>query len=116
MILSIVGTRDYTNYDNFKNIVNKYIEEVGIPQEIVSGGAKGVDTLAEIYAHEHNIPIKIFKPDWSKFGRAAGILRNTDIINYSTHVLALPNEKSVGTIDSINKAKLQNKFLKVVNI
>jgi hypothetical protein len=114
--LAIVGGRDYTNYNNFKKIVDTYIEEIGIPTEIISGGAKGIDTMAAVWANENNIPIIEFKPDWATYGKKAGILRNTDIINESTHVLALPTKKSIGTHDSIRKAKDLNKILKVIDV
>lgn len=114
--LAIVGGRDYADYTNFKIIVDEYIKEIGTPSKIISGGAMGVDTMAEKYANENNIPITVLKPDWNKLGKKAGILRNTDIIEASTHVLALPTQKSVGTHDSINKAKKLNKELKVVSV
>ncbi len=114
--LAIVGGRDYTDYEHFKTIVDDYVEEIGMPNEIISGGAIGVDTMASLWANEHNITITELKPDWNKFGKRAGILRNTDIISASTHVLALPTKKSIGTHDSINKAKNLNKILKIVNV
>jgi len=115
--LAIVGGRDYTDYENFKKIVKEYCDEIGqLPNFIVSGGAKGVDTMAEQFAKENNIQTIIFKPDWKTLGRKAGIMRNTDIIEASTHVLALPTSKSIGTYDSINKAKQMDKILKVIKV
>ena len=116
MKLAIVGGRDYKDYDKFKRVVDNFIEEYGTPSEIVSGGASGVDTMAVLYARENGIILTEFKPDWTKYGKKAGILRNTDIVEGSTHVLALPTEKSVGTYDSINKAKKLDKILKVVHV
>lgn len=114
--LAIVGGRDYDDYAKFCQIVDDHIKDIGQPNHIVSGGAKGIDTFAETYAKEHNIPIIIFKPDWNLHGKAAGIIRNTDIISESTHVLALPTKSSKGTYDSIKKAKNMNKILKVVDV
>ncbi len=57
------GGRDYNNYPLFKVIVDDYIKEIGSPNFIVSGGAKGVDTLAENYALENKIAMKIYKPE-----------------------------------------------------
>lgn len=117
MKLAIVGGRDYTDYTNFKQIVDDYCKELNQkPEFIISGGAKGVDSMVETYARENSIQTIIFKPDWNIHGRKAGILRNTDIIEAATHVLALPTSKSIGTHDSINKAKKLNKILKVVNV
>src|SRR3989304_258994 len=100
MNLAIVGYRFFSDYDKFKEIVDQYVIENGWPNTIVSGGAAGVDTMAEKYAQENNIPTNIYKPDWKTLGKKAGIIRNTDIANNSTHILALPSKKSIGTIDT----------------
>lgn len=115
--LAIVGGRDYTHYENFKKIVNQYISEIGTPVEIISGAAKGVDTLAAMYAKEHNIPMKEFPPEVDKYDFATACkLRNTQIIERATHVLALPSIRSTGTYDSIRKANRMSKELKVVTV
>lgn len=115
MNLGIVGGRDYTNYQNFKKIVDDYIKNNGKISKIISGGAKGVDSMAEIYAKDNNIPIEIYKPNW-KLGKSAGIQRNTDIVNNCTHLLALPTEKSVGTYDSIRKANIKKISITIVKV
>lgn len=115
IVLAIVGSRTCTD----KFIVNETIDEFvlrhGIPKLVVSGGAKGADTLGEEWAKKHKIPIKIFKPIWKdktgKFDRSAGIRRNTDIVNACTHMVAFPSEKGKGTQDSIQKATGQGKVL-----
>ena len=50
--------------------------------EIVSGGARGADSLAEKYSKINNIPIKIFKADWNYYGKKAGFIRNKKMHNY----------------------------------
>lgn len=115
MILAIVGARDFNDYAKFKRIVLTACD-MGMPVEITSGGATGVDSMARSFAQEHNIPIKEFLPDWTGSGKNAGLLRNTDIINYATHVIALPSVNSRGTYDSINKARSMGKPLVVVNV
>ena len=116
MYLAIVGGRDFNDYDSFKKIVEEYFETIGIPIHIISGGAKGVDTMAETYALEKKIPTVIFHPEWHIYGKKAGILRNTDIINASTHVLALPTANSKGTYDSISKARKLGKHLTIHHV
>lgn len=107
MNLAIVGSRDYTNYHEFSKITSNFIKKYGKPDIIISGGAKGADSLAKEYAKQHNIPIKEFLPDWSK-GLSAGPIRNSLIINNSTHVIAFPSRKGKGTQDSIKKTKNNN--------
>jgi len=74
--------------------------------EIVSGGAKGVDSSAREYAKAHGIKIVEFLPNYKQFGRGAPLKRNMEIINYSDHVLAFWDGISRGTkyvIDNCNK-------------
>lgn len=103
--LAVIGWRGFTDYTLAKKSINEWISINGQPAEIISGGARGADSLAERYASEYHIPVQVFKPDWATQGRAAGILRNTDIIAASTHVLAFVSKHSVGTFDSIRKAE-----------
>jgi len=65
--------------------------------EIVSGGAKGVDTCAREYALANDIPLTEFKPEYSRYGRGAPLKRNITIIEYADVVLAFWNGKSRGT-------------------
>jgi len=81
--------------------------------EIVSGGAKGADTLAEQFAKENNLPVKIFKPDWAKYGRGAGPVRNKQIVEYADKVIAFWDGESKGTKSSIDLAEKSGKLLTV---
>jgi hypothetical protein len=96
--------------------VSEYISDIGQPDIIVSGGASGVDTMAEKYALDNEYDLLVFKPDWNKYGKTAGPLRNTQIVEYATHVIAFVSEKSVGTYDTINKAKNNQKMCKIIDI
>ncbi|AYV78901.1 MAG: protein of unknown function DUF2493 [Edafosvirus sp.] len=103
--VGIVGYRDYHNYNEFCKIIKEWILKNGNIDMIISGGCKGTDTLAEKYAKENNIPIKLFLPDWDKYGDSAGPIRNKEIVNSSTHLIALPSKKSKGTYTTIQMAK-----------
>lgn len=74
--------------------------------EIVSGGAKGVDTSAREYAKNNGIKLTEFLPEYTKYGRSAPLKRNITIIEYSDIVLAFWDGKSRGTkfvIDNCRK-------------
>ena len=63
-----------------------------IPKEIsmlVSGGAKGIDTLAEKYADKNNIPKLIIKPEYEKYGKSATLRRNKTIVENADIVIAI---------------------------
>ena len=65
--------------------------------EIVSGGARGVDTLGEHWAYEHARPVTKFVPDWDKFGKGAGFRRNDQMAEYADALIAVWDGKSKGT-------------------
>lgn len=72
----------------------------GLPDEIVSGGARGADKLGERYANENSIAIKQFVPEWERNGRLnkrAGIERNIDMGNYADTLVAFWDGRSKGT-------------------
>lgn len=107
MSIAIVGSRDFKNFDFLeKTILDNYkIENI---TEIISGGAKGADTLAEQFAIKYSIPMSIFTPDWDLYGKSAGYKRNILIIDMSDEVIAFWDGISKGTklsIDLANKAK-----------
>ena len=109
MKVAVIGSRDFNDYEEVKQTLST----INITL-LVSGGAKGADTLGERYAKEHNIETKIFLPDWEKHGKKAGFLRNTDIINESDLVIAFWDGQSKGTKDSIEKAFKSEKKLLII--
>ena len=110
MKLAVVGSRTLTKYKLLLNELNQYD---GIT-EIVSGGAQGADKLAERYAKEKNIPIKIFKADWGRYGKRAGYVRNKEIWDYADQGIAFWDGHSRGTAHSFELARFLGKKLKTV--
>jgi len=103
MRVAVIGSRNL-----YVNDLEKYIPEN--TTEIVSGGAKGVDTSARYYALKNNIPLKEFLPEYDKYGRSAPLKRNLLIIDYADIVLAFWDGKSRGTkyvIDNCNKRNVK---------
>lgn len=115
--IAMVGSRNFTNFNLFEQKVDEAFDNWGLKKNnvnrIVSGGARGTDTLAEKYAKKYNIELKTYLPDWKRNGKAAGIIRNADIINNSDYVIAFPSHHGRGTQDSIRKAKKSNPPKKV---
>lgn len=109
MKLAIVGSRSINNID-----IGTYIQEV--PTEIISGGAKGVDTLASEYAIRNNIKLTEILPDYKRYGRGAPIIRNSQIVECCDKLIAFWDGKSRGTLSSINLAKKLGKELQVIII
>lgn len=114
--LAIVGSRYFSDYDVVAKHVKEYIDSIGAPSMIISGGATGVDSLAVQYADKYEIPKLVFKPQWGKYGKAAGPIRNKLIVNECTHLIAFMAEDSVGTKDTVEYAKSVNRPMTIVNI
>jgi hypothetical protein len=113
MRLAIVGSRKFNNYFLLKEELRKYKEEIKL---IVSGGAKGADTLGEKWANENNIPTLIFLADWNRNGKQAGFIRNEDIIKNCDNVVAFWDGVSKGTAHSLFLAKKYGKPIKIIYI
>ena len=110
MKVAVIGSRTFNDYDKLNETLKKY--EISL---VVSGGAKGADSLGEQYAKENKIPTMIFLPDWKRHGRAAGMIRNTDIIEAAEMVIAFWDGTSKGTKDSILKADKLGKKVVIIN-
>jgi hypothetical protein len=113
MNLAIVGTRNFNNYDLLKSIIlqNYNLNDINY---IVSGGARGADSLAEKFALDFGIETKIFLPDWDKYGKSAGYIRNCLIIENADIIVAFWDGQSKGTKHSIDLAAKGKKELKIV--
>jgi hypothetical protein len=97
----VAGSRGITNYDFVRGI----IRDSGINvNTIISGGARGVDSLAIRYAQDNNIPYELFKPDWEKYGKRAGILRNCEMGDVADALIAIWDGGSRGTKHMIEYA------------
>lgn len=102
MRVVIAGSRTITNKETvFKAIAQSDFDIT----EVVSGGALGVDQLGEQYAVEHDIPINRFLPEWRRYGKSAGMLRNTAMIAYADAAIIIWNGSSRGSADTISKAR-----------
>lgn len=99
MKVAVIGSRNL-EVDNLEKYLPKETTE------IVSGGAKGVDTSAKKYALLKNIKLTEFLPEYNKYGKAAPLIRNSQIIEYADLVLAFWDGASHGTkfvIDNCEK-------------
>lgn len=101
----IAGSRSVDSLDLVAAAVESSTLDVS---EVVSGTAKGVDQLGETWATQNSIPIRRFKPDWKRFGRAAGLRRNEEMAAYADALIAVWDGKSRGTKHMIAAAEKQN--------
>lgn len=106
MKVAVIGSRNLKVDD-----LGKYLPE-GVT-EIVSGGARGVDTCAREYALANGIKLTEFLPEYDKYGRGAPLRRNITIIEYADLVLAFWDGSSRGTKYVIDNCKKRGLPVKV---
>ena len=120
MKVIIAGLRNFNDYDLFKSELEKMIHNNAIEiSEIVSGGASGVDTMAEKYANENGIVLKVFNANWKKYGRSAGPVRNKEMAEYVGEkgaLIAFWDYKSKGTGSMIKIAEKMNFYVYICNV
>lgn len=110
--LIIAGTRTFNDVELARKEFKKFMKYM--PDEIVSGGATGADSIGEQIAREKKIFCKRFLPDWDKHGRAAGPIRNKEMAEYATHCLLFWDGASRGTLSMANEARKAGVILKIV--
>ena len=114
--IGIVGTRRRDEQIDLALVIKHFFEIYQEGDEIVSGGCpKGADRFAEIIAKRFGIPIKIYYPNWDKFGRAAGLMRNGKIAVEADLIIAMVAlDRTGGTEDTIRKAKKLDKKVIII--
>ena len=114
MVLAVSGSRTFDDWDEFSKIMRRWIKRYNggkFPAELVTGGAKGADSLAMRWANENKIKLTVIRPDWNTYGKAAGILRNGDIVEACTHLVAFHKGICKGTRDAVEKAHRKGKLV-----
>ncbi|UUV45994.1 DUF2493 family protein [Bacillus phage vB_BanS-Thrax1] len=116
MKVVIAGGRDFNHYILLKAKLLHYFRNYNLGDiEIVSGGARGADSLGERFAKEHGCKIVRFLPDWELFGKSAGYIRNAEMAKYADACVCFWDGKSKGTKHMINLAEKEGLKLRVVN-
>lgn len=112
--VAVVGSRSRID----KEYIHRKLNELHAKKPIdliVSGGARGVDMIAEDWAFIKGITTKIFLPEWNVHGKKAGFIRNKDIVNNADVVYAFWDGESKGTASSIQLA-LEKRLEVIVDI
>jgi len=112
MKVAIVGSRDYPHLNEVETYVRHKLAPVAAT--LVSGGARGVDSVAEREARKLGLQCFIFRADWELHGKSAGYIRNHDIVANCDRLVAFWDGESKGTKHSIDLALEMKKTLEVI--
>ena len=108
----VCGSRSIKDKKWIFRCIEAYLKKENISDfSLIEGGANGVDQIAREWAMVRNIPVIEAKPEWNKYGIAAGIIRNHKMIEQADYVLILWDGASRGTKSDIDFAiKLGKKY------
>ena len=106
MKVAVIGSRGLI----VRDLENYLPEET---TEIVSGGARGVDTSARFYAYRRGLKLTEFLPDYDQYGKIAPLMRNLEIIDYADEVFAFWDGVSRGTKYVIENCRRKKKKVHV---
>ena len=112
----IAGGRDFMDYNLLKEKVNKILQEKKVTHKIViiSGCARGADTLGLRYASENAFDVEEYPADWDKYGKKAGYMRNVEMAKNADALIAFWDGKSKGTKHMIDIATERNLPIRVI--
>lgn len=120
----IAGSRDFNDYELLKKEVINIVKYDNRPKylvKVISGGARGADTLGERFAKEFGLEVKRFIPDWNSLGKRAGYVRNAEMAKYAVEdgnygmLIAFLNGESRGTKHMIDLARKYGLHVHVIN-
>lgn len=119
MKVVIAGSRNFDTLNAVELVKYATIASKFTITEVVSGHADGIDKAGEEWATSHTFggtPVKIFKADWKKHGKAAGPIRNEEMAKYADAAIIIWDGESKGTLNTIQHFQKMKKpyYLMVV--
>lgn len=97
----VAGGRDFASFTRLCMILDGHFREAGVI-EIVSGGARGVGSMAEKWARTRGVYCEVHPADWRKYGKRAGMVRNAEMAEIADDLVAIWDKKSRGTAAMID--------------
>lgn len=100
----ICGGRDFDDKEFVFLLLDKLNQQYNFSL-IITGGARGADFWAHMWASHNKKEVKIYEADWDKHGKSAGMIRNREMLRYAHPevVIAFPGER--GTADMVKISK-----------
>lgn len=106
--LLIAGSRSITDLNLVQSGILKYLKSINLELKdfdgIISGNARGVDTLAIRFANNTGVQCIIMPAQWDRFGKQAGYIRNKNMVALATHAIFFRQHGSPGTSNAIDLA------------
>jgi hypothetical protein len=113
MKLIIAGSRTFTNYQRLCQTLA--LERHRITQ-VITGGAKGADQLGYCWAWKHQVKHQLFRADWERFGKSAGVRRNYQMAQAGDVLIAFWDGQSPGTAHMVQCMRQLGKLVVIIRM
>lgn len=112
----ICGGRKFLDEAMFDEVMRRLVDMWGCPSKVVHGNAPGADSLADRWAKRMNVEIAACPADWDTHGKAAGPIRNEDMLmkHKPKRVIAFPGRN--GTADMVQRARNRRGEIEIIEI
>ena len=112
----VAGGREFNDYGLLCQICDRMLSQKHQTHDIViiSGTARGADTLGERYAQERGYAVEQYPADWQREGKAAGFIRNAQMASVADALIAFWDGQSRGTAHMIELARKHKLQVRVV--
>lgn len=115
MKIIIAGTRTFTDKHFLFTEMNKLVTKLNLQYfSVVSGTQDGADKLGEKWAEERNLVCERFPPDWDKYKKAAGPIRNAEMADVADICVVFWDGKSKGSRNMIETALSKGLLVKII--
>ena len=94
--VAVAGSRGFNGYGLAKRTLLNVLYHYRT-FDIISGHVVGAGRLGERFAEEYSVDYKVFMPEWDKYGKSAGIIRNEEMANLADILIAFWDGESAGT-------------------
>ena len=113
----IAGSRSFNDYELLREQCLSILQEKMRTHRviIVSGHARGADSLGERFANEFRLPFELHPAKWRLLGKAAGMVRNAEMAKCSDALIAFWDGESRGTRHMISFARKRGLEVSVIN-
>ena len=112
----VCGGRNFADQAMFDDVMGRLMDMWGCPSKIIHGAARGADSMADAWGKQLAVDVIACPADWEKHGKAAGPIRNEDMLmkHKPKRVIAFPGCK--GTADMVQRAKNRRGAIDVVEV
>lgn len=112
MNIGVVGSREFPLGQ--KHLIVDFINSLPEDTVVISGGARGVDKWAENASNARRLGMIVFLPEWDKYGKRAGFIRNQTIVNASDEIVCFWDGVSRGSMDTVRRAREAGKKVTII--